>query len=128
MLIAAVQDELAARLRAVFENVYPRPPAAPLYPCAIVNFPRISTYHLDHAHSVTRTQWTVTLVAGRGDTDDALDKLAAWLSTEGDDAVKPHLEAKRAGCPWHRLALVESSSIDTNADSIEVSITLEIDA
>jgi hypothetical protein len=129
MRIQAIQAELAKRLHTVFETVYLRPPAAPVFPCAIVHFPSIDTFHVDHAHSVTRMTWVVSVVAGRGDTDDAFDVLATWLSTETPGSVRDVLEAKRTDdTPWHRLALVSTGSPDVNTESIEVDITITIDA
>lgn len=129
MNIAAISDELKSRLEAIFETVYPRPPAAPVFPCAIVHFPTIDTYHVDMAHTVCRSTWEVTVVAGRGDTDDAFDTLAGWLSTDSAGCLRDVLEAKRNDTtPWLRISLLNSTPPEVNAESIEVTITIEIDA
>jgi hypothetical protein len=129
MNVAAISTELQRRLATIFETVYPRPPAAPVFPCAIVHFPVVTSYHVEMAHSVCRMTWQVSVAAGRGDTDDAFDTLATWLSTDGAASVRDALEAKRDDTtPWLRLALIESSSPDVNTESIEVTFTIEIDA
>jgi hypothetical protein len=128
MNIAAISTELQTRLGTIFETVYPRPPAAPVFPCAIVHFPTIDTYHVDMAHTVCRSTWEVTVVAGRGDTDDAYDTLAKWLSTDSADCLRDVLEKRSDTSPWLRLALTNSSPPQVNADSIEATITIEIDA
>lgn len=130
MDIEAVAAELKSRLHTVFDTVYPSPPAAPVFPCAIVHFPTIEQYHVDMAHSISRLSWDVSVCAGRGDTDDAFSTLAKWLGTdEGNPlSVRNALEARVQGQPWLRLSLVRSGNPDVNAESIEVTITIEIDA
>jgi hypothetical protein len=128
MNVQAIQTELTRRLATLVETTYPRPPAAPVFPCAIVHFPAIDTYHVDMAHSVCRSTWEVTMLAGRGDTDDAYDTIAKWVSTEGADSVRDALEQRTTTSPWLRLALRSSDTPEVNAESIGVTFTIEIDA
>ena len=129
MNIAAIQTELGRRLAPVAEHVYINPPASPSYPCAIVHFPFIETFHLDLAHGVTRTSWEVSLAAGRGDVDESYSVIAEWLSDGTPTSVRDALEAKRTeATPWLRLALASSTPPQIGADSAEVTLTIQIDS
>jgi hypothetical protein len=129
MNVDAIRNELAKRLRTVVVDAYSELPASPEFPCAIVSWPVVSTFHTDMAHSITRLDAEVRVFVGRGDTNEAQRQLGEFVSTDTDKSVLKALEASDPKPEaWIRLKAVRTSDLLTEGDAIGVAFTLEIDA
>lgn len=132
MNVPDIQAALAQRLHRVIEQVYERSPAGePELPCAVIEFPSIANFHTEMSHTMTLIDWDVRLLVGRGDADDALDRLAKWISTEGDDSVIRAIEdrdERYPNPPWTRIRCASTDTPRAEGSAIGLTLTLEMHA
>jgi hypothetical protein len=126
--VAAIRNEIVDRLRTVVNDAYPELPSAPVFPCAIVGFPIVESFHTDMAHSITRVSVTLRVYVGKGDLNDTQDQLGQFLSTDTDSSVLAALELPAKTDAWIRLKVVRTSELLTETDALGVMFTIEIDA
>jgi hypothetical protein len=127
--IESVQEELRTRLLTVVDDVYVTPPASPVFPCAIISFPEVESFHNDAAHTLTRITLEIEMNAGRGDTDDAFRRLTQWVSTDTPASVLRALEARpKPAAVWQRLTVRSTSGSTVTAESVQTTFIIEIDA
>jgi hypothetical protein len=126
--IEAITAELTSRLAPLVDDVYSSPPASPVFPCAIIDFPEVETFHIDSMHNLARLRFEVEMNAGRGDTADAYSRLAQWVSTDTPLSVEKALIARQPAPPWARLRVESTQGTNTTAESVQTTFIITIDA
>lgn len=128
MNIDTIRKELAARLSTVVNDAYAELPASPEFPCAIVSFPTVRSFHSDMAHSITNLEAEVRVYVGRGDLAETQRQLAEFVSTDTTRSVLRALEASDQTDAWLRLKVARTSELSNEGDALGVAFIIEIDA
>lgn len=133
MNVKAINAEIGRRVTPLVEHIYVRLPAQPVFPCAVVGFPVVDEFHVTSAHHLTRSRIELQMIAGRGDSDDAIARCEQWVSTDTPESVLRAVEARNDAAapdplPWQRVKVASSSDLRTIGDAVVVTFTIEIDA
>ena len=129
MKLEAVRAEMRRRLQTVVATVYDRPQNNPMFPCAIISYPSLITYHVDLAYMISRFEIDLELWVPRANAEAGMVDLDDYLSTSGDRSIPGALEAKPIPeGVWHRCAVVNATNLRSEGDALGVDFAVEIDA
>lgn len=129
MRLDAIRAEMKRRLMEVVPTVYERPSNSPMFPCAILGYPTLITYHMDLGYLISRLDIGVTLWVPRANAEAGMVDLDDYLSTSGERSISRALEAKPyPEGVWYRIAVLTATDLRTEGDALGVDFAVEVDA
>ena len=129
MKLEAIRAEMKRRLETIVPTVYERPSNSPMFPCAILGYPNVITYHVDYGYLISRLELDLTLWVPRSNAEAGMVDLDSYLSTTGDKSISRVLETKPIPeGVWLRVAVLTAVNLRTEGDAIGVDFNLEVDA
>ena len=129
MNVADLTQGLAKSLHRAIGQVYQWAPAGqPEMPCAIIEFPEVTSYHTDLGHEITQLDCQVRVLVGRGDSSEALRQLGKYVSTDTPESILRAIEDKWDEQPWYRARVASTDSPRDDGDGVAITFYVELHA